>query len=113
MPCLRNTFTVASTERSSGCAGRRSSAPDAAAGLAEQCLDVASSASIAAAAVLAGAGRLVCDKRFAERHCLAWSLLVDRDLHRRYELALNVNRPHRLSLGPLQEWLLPLLAAAA
>jgi DNA-binding transcriptional LysR family regulator len=84
----------------------------AAAGLAERCMEVASSASTAAAEVLADAGLLICDERFAERHGLAWSPLADRGLHRGYELWVNVSRPHGLSLGRLQTWLLPLLAAA-
>lgn len=84
----------------------------AAAGLAERSVHVAASASTAVAEVLAGAGRLLCDGRFAERHGLTWSPLADRGLHRGYELLVRVNRPHGPSPGALQAWLLPLLAAA-
>ncbi len=83
----------------------------AAAGLAERSMEVASSASTAVAEVLAGTGRLVCDERFAERHGLAWSPLADEGLHRGYELSINANRLPGRSLGPLQTWLLPLLAS--
>ncbi len=85
----------------------------AAAGLAKQCMEIASSASTAVAEVLADAGRLICDEHFAERHGLTWSPLADRGLHRGYELSVNVSRPHGPSWDRLHTWLLPLLAAAA
>lgn len=84
----------------------------AAAGLAERCMDIASSASTAVAEVLTGAARVVCDERFAERHGLVWSPFADRALHRGYELSVNVNRPHGPSLRRMQALLSPLLAAA-
>ncbi len=84
----------------------------AAAGLAERCMEVASSASTAVAEVLGGAVRLICDERFAERHGLAWSPLADHGLHRGYELAVNVSRSPGLGADPLQTWLVQLLGAA-
>lgn len=84
----------------------------AAAGLAERCMEIASSASTAAAEVLAGAGLLVCDERFASRHDLAWSPLADQALHRGYEVSVHASRLPGLSVDSLRRWLVPHLAAA-
>ena len=84
----------------------------AAAGLGGQCLEIASSAATAAAEVLAGSGRLLCDERFAHRHDLAWSPLSDRTLHRGYELATNATRPSGAPPHQPERWLMPLLADA-
>ncbi|MGZ4229348.1 MAG: LysR family transcriptional regulator [Solirubrobacteraceae bacterium] len=82
----------------------------AAVGLGAECIEVASSAATAVAEVLAGAGLLLCDERFARRHDLAWSPLSDRTLHRGYELATNT-RPFG-ALNEPDRWLMPLLAEA-
>ena len=85
----------------------------AAAGVARQCLTTVSSASTAVAEVLADAGELICDERFAQRYALAWVPFANPELHRGYELAVNAGRGHGPSVGSLQTWLVPLLAEAA
>jgi DNA-binding transcriptional LysR family regulator len=85
----------------------------AAAGIAPQCLATVSSPSTAVAEVLADAGELICDERFARRHGLAWAPLANPDLHRGYELAADASRGRGPSKDALQAWLVPLLAKAA
>ena len=84
----------------------------AAAGLGPQCIEIASSAATAVAEVLAGAGLLLCDGRFARRYDLAWSPFADRTLHRGYELAINAPRASSAWLERPERWLMPLLADA-
>jgi LysR family transcriptional regulator, benzoate and cis,cis-muconate-responsive activator of ben and cat genes len=85
----------------------------AGAGVSERCLATVSSPATAVAEVLAGAGQLICDERFARRHGLAWAPLANPDLHRGYELAANAGRLHGRSPHTVQTWLLPLLGEAA
>jgi DNA-binding transcriptional LysR family regulator len=84
----------------------------AAAGIARRCLATVSSPSTAVAEVLADAGELICDERFARRHKLAWAPLANPDLHRGYDLATNAGRGGP-SVNALRTWLVPLLAEAA
>ena len=79
------------------------------AGLPAECIRIASSATAAAAEVLAGQSMLLCDEPLARRHRLSWSPLADRSLDRGYEIGLS-------AAGALDHgaagWLTPLLAAA-
>lgn len=79
------------------------------AGLPAGCTRVASSATAAAAEVLAGPSQLLCDEPLARRHGLAWLPLADRSLDRGYELGLSAAG----ALGhDAAAWLTPLLGAA-
>ncbi len=84
----------------------------AAAGVGRECLVAVSSPSTAVAEVLADAGALICDERFAQRHELSWVPFADPDLHRGYALASKVGG-HGPSVDALEAWLIPLLAQAA
>ncbi|HMG63694.1 MAG TPA: LysR family transcriptional regulator, partial [Streptosporangiaceae bacterium] len=59
------------------------------AGLPAGCTRVASSATAAAAEVLAGQSLLLCDEPLARRHGLSWLPLADRSLDRGYEIGLS------------------------
>ena len=79
------------------------------AGLPAECTRVASSATAAAAEVLAGQSMLLCDEPLARRHRLSWSPLADRSLDRGYEIGLSATG----ALGhDAAGWLTPLLGAA-
>jgi LysR family transcriptional regulator, benzoate and cis,cis-muconate-responsive activator of ben and cat genes len=79
------------------------------AGLPGGCARVASSATAAAAEVLAGQSLLLCDEPLARRHGLSWSPLADRSLDRGYEIGLSATG----ALGhDAAGWLTPLLGAA-
>jgi DNA-binding transcriptional LysR family regulator len=79
------------------------------AGLPAGCTRVASSATAAAAEVLAGQSLLLCDEPLARRHGLSWLPLADRSLDRGYEIGLSASG----ALGDdAAGWLTPLLGAA-
>ena len=79
------------------------------AGLPSERVEIASSTTAAAAAVLAGRGVLLCDAALARHHRMPWSPLADRTLHRSYRVA----RSGQSALGDdTLEWLTPLLRAA-
>ena len=79
------------------------------AGLPAGCTRVASSATAAAAEVLAGPSLLLCDEPLARRHGLSWRPLADRSLDRGYEMGLSATG----ALGDdAAGWLTPLLGAA-
>ncbi len=79
------------------------------AGLPAERTRLASSATAAAAEVLAGQSLLLCDEPLARRHRLPWSPLADRSLDRGYEIRLSATG----ALGhDAAGWLAPLLGAA-